>query len=89
MNETTGGGIGEGVGVAKLPAVSIVDVRGVEVGGAARTSWRSLGDRDCRGLGASASAALTTRGFASWFASGGRWAPRLRRLDGPLRPVAI
>ena len=61
-----GARVGAGAGVFDLPALShVTDVRGVEIGGAAKNVLAiAAGIAMGRKLGASAQAALTTRGFS-------------------------
>src|SRR5439155_7898685 len=59
------------------------DVRGVEIGGAAKTVLAiAAGIVSGRGLGASAAAALTTRGFAELFRFGNAFGARPETLTG-------
>ena len=63
------------------------DVRGVEIGGAAKNVLAiAAGIVTGRGLGASASAALTTRGFAELVRFGRALRRQDRNHDGPVRP---
>jgi glycerol-3-phosphate dehydrogenase (NAD(P)+) len=59
------------------------DVRGVEIGGAAKNVLAiAAGIVSGRGLGASAAAALTTRGFAELFRFGAAFGARPETLTG-------
>ena len=63
------------------------DVRGVEIGGAAKNVLAiASGIVTGRGLGASASAALTTRGFAELVRFGRAFGAQDGNDDGPVRP---
>ena len=63
------------------------DVRGVEIGGAAKNVLAiAAGIVTGRGLGASASAALTTRGFAELVRFGKAYGAKTETHDGPVRP---
>ena len=63
------------------------DVRGVEIGGAAKNVLAiAAGIVEGRKLGASALAALTTRGFANWRGSAGLW--RAQRNHGTACPAS-
>ena len=63
------------------------DVRGVEIGGAAKNVLAiAAGIVTGRGLGASAAAALTTRGFAELLRFGRALRRAARDADGPVRP---
>ena len=63
------------------------DVRGVEIGGAAKNVLAiAAGIVTGRGLGASAAAALTTRGFAELVRFGRALRRQARDADGPVRP---
>jgi len=63
------------------------DVRGVEIGGAAKNVLAiAAGIVHGRGLGASAAAALTTRGFAELFRFGSAFGARPETLNRPLGP---
>ena len=62
------------------------DTRGVEIGGAAKNVLAiAAGIVTGRRLGASAVAALTTRGFAELFRFGQAFGAQARDLDGPVR----
>ena len=66
------------------------DVRGVEIGGAAKNVLAiAAGIVAGRGLGASAAAALTTRGFAELVRFGRAYGAQAETLTGPLRASAI
>ena len=63
------------------------DVRGVEIGGAAKNVLAiAAGIVTGRGLGASAAAALTTRGFAELFRFGRAFGAQPGDADRPVRP---
>ena len=63
------------------------DVRGVEIGGAAKNVLAiAAGIVAGRGLGASAAAALTTRGFAELVRFGKAFGAQAGDADGPVRP---
>jgi glycerol-3-phosphate dehydrogenase (NAD(P)+) len=70
-DETVAGGLARALGSATFRPYHSTDVRGVEIGGAAKNVLAiAAGIVTGRGLGASAAAALTTRGFAELFRFG-------------------
>jgi glycerol-3-phosphate dehydrogenase (NAD(P)+) len=71
------------LGSATFRPYHSTDVRGVEIGGAAKNVLAiAAGIVAGRGLGASAAAALTTRGFAELFRFGQAWGARPETLTG-------
>ena len=65
-------------------------MRGVEIGGAAKNVLAiAAGIVAGRGLGASAAAALTTRGFAELVRFGRAYGAKTGDDDGPVRASAI
>src|SRR5437588_715891 len=72
------------LGSATFRPYHSTDVRGVEIGGAAKNVLAiAAGIVAGRGLGASAAAALTTRGFAELFRFGRALGARPETLPGP------
>src|SRR2546430_226227 len=72
------------LGSATLRPYHSTDVRGVEIGGAAKNVLAiAAGIVAGRGLGASAAAALVTRGFSELFRFGRAFGARPGTLNGP------
>ena len=77
------GALAEAIGSATFRPYHSTDVRGVEIGGAAKNVLAiASGIVTGRGLGASASAALTTRGFAELVRFGRAFGARPETLTG-------
>src|SRR6202042_438951 len=75
--------LAQAIGSAGFRPYHSTDVRGVEIGGAAKTVLAiAAGIVAGRGLGASAAAALTTRGFAELARFGKAWGARPETLTG-------
>src|SRR5205807_5452251 len=71
------------LGSAALRPYHSTDIRGVEIGGAAKNVLAiAAGIVNGRGLGASAAAALITRGFAELFRFGKSFGARPETLTG-------
>jgi glycerol-3-phosphate dehydrogenase (NAD(P)+) len=76
-------GLAQALGSATFRPYHSTDVRGVEIGGAAKNVLAiAAGIVAGRGLGASAAAALTTRGFAELFRFGRAFGARPETLTG-------
>jgi len=81
--ETTAAALARALGSATFRPYHSTDVRGVEIGGAAKNVLAiAAGIVAGRGLGASAAAALTTRGFAELFRFGRALGARPETLTG-------
>ena len=79
-DETIAAALAHALGSATFRPYHSTDVRGVEIGGAAKNVLAiAAGIVAGRGLGASAAAALVTRGFAELFRFGRRSARARRR----------
>jgi glycerol-3-phosphate dehydrogenase (NAD(P)+) len=77
------GSLAAALGSATFRPYHATDVRGVEIGGAAKNVLAiAAGIVNGRGLGASASAALTTRGFAELFRFGQAFGAKPETLTG-------
>ncbi|MDB5600967.1 MAG: oxidoreductase, coenzyme F420-dependent [Xanthobacteraceae bacterium] len=77
------GALAAALGSATFRPYHATDVRGVEIGGAAKNVLAiAAGIVNGRGLGASASAALTTRGFAELFRFGQAFGAKPETLAG-------
>lgn len=77
------GALAAALGSATFRPYHATDVRGVEIGGAAKNVLAiAAGIVNGRGLGASASAALTTRGFAELFRFGQAFGAKPETLTG-------
>jgi glycerol-3-phosphate dehydrogenase (NAD(P)+) len=75
--------LSQALGSATFRPYHTTDVRGVEIGGAAKNVLAiAAGIVSGRGLGASAAAALTTRGFAELFRFGAAFGARPETLTG-------
>ena len=75
--------LAQAIGSATFRPYHSTDVRGVEIGGAAKNVLAiAAGIANGRGLGASAAAALTTRGFAELFRFGRAFDARPETLIG-------
>lgn len=75
--------LAQALGSATLRLYHSTDVRGVEIGGAAKNVLAiAAGIVAGRGLGASAAAALTTRGFAELIRFGRAYGARIETLTG-------
>jgi glycerol-3-phosphate dehydrogenase (NAD(P)+) len=75
--------LSQALGSATFRPYHTSDVRGVEIGGAAKNVFAiGAGIVSGRGLGASAAAALTTRGFAELFRFGAAYNARPETLTG-------
>jgi glycerol-3-phosphate dehydrogenase (NAD(P)+) len=82
-DETVAKGLAQALGSATFRPYHSTDVRGVEIGGAAKNVLAiAAGIVAGRGLGASAAAALTTRGFAELIRFGRAYAARVETLTG-------
>jgi glycerol-3-phosphate dehydrogenase (NAD(P)+) len=82
-DETTAAALARALGSAVLRPYHSSDVRGVEIGGAAKNVLAiAAGIVAGRGLGASAAAALVTRGFAELFRFGRAFGARPETLTG-------
>jgi glycerol-3-phosphate dehydrogenase (NAD(P)+) len=81
--EKTAAGLAHALGSATFRPYHATDVRGVEIGGAAKNVLAiAAGIVAGRGLGASAAAALTTRGFAELVRFGKAFGARAETLGG-------
>jgi glycerol-3-phosphate dehydrogenase (NAD(P)+) len=81
--ETTAAALARALGSAAFRPYHSTDVRGVEIGGAAKNVLAiAAGIVAGRGLGASAAAALVTRGFAELFRFGRALGARAETLTG-------
>ncbi len=81
--ETTAEALARALGSATFRPYHSTDVRGVEIGGAAKNVLAiAAGIVAGRGLGASAAAALTTRGFAELIRFGRAFGARVETLTG-------
>jgi glycerol-3-phosphate dehydrogenase (NAD(P)+) len=77
------GALAQALGSTTFRPYHTTDVRGVEIGGAAKNVLAiAAGIVSGRGLGASAAAALTTRGFAELFRFGDAFGARPETLTG-------
>ena len=82
-DEATAAALARAFGSAAFRPYHTTDVRGVEIGGAAKNVLTiAAGIVSGRGLGASAAAALTTRGFAELFRFGRAFDARPETLTG-------
>src|SRR5580704_9416471 len=82
-DEATAAALARALGSATFRLYHSTDVRGVEIGGAAKNVLAiAAGIVAGRGLGASAAAALTTRGFAELFRFGEAFGARPATLTG-------
>ena len=82
-DEATAAELARAFGSAAFRPYHTTDVRGVEIGGAAKNVLAiAAGIVSGRGLGASAAAALTTRGFAELFRFGRAFGARPETLTG-------
>ena len=82
-DETTAAALARALGSATLRPYHSNDVRGVEIGGAAKNVLAiAAGIVAGRGLGASAAAAVVTRGFAELFRFGRAFGARPETLTG-------
>jgi glycerol-3-phosphate dehydrogenase (NAD(P)+) len=82
-DETVAAALARALGSATFRPYHSTDVRGVEIGGAAKNVLAiAAGIVTGRGLGASAAAALTTRGFAELFRFGRALGARPETLTG-------
>jgi glycerol-3-phosphate dehydrogenase (NAD(P)+) len=82
-DETVAAALARALGSATFRPYHSTDVRGVEIGGAAKNVLAiAAGIVSGRGLGASAAAALTTRGFAELFRFGRALGARPETLTG-------
>src|SRR5215470_3354435 len=82
-DETVAAALARALGSAALRPYHSTDVRGVEIGGAAKNVLAiAAGIVAGRGLGASAAAALVTRGFAELFRFGRAFGARPETLTG-------
>jgi glycerol-3-phosphate dehydrogenase (NAD(P)+) len=82
-DETTAAALAQALGSAAFRPYHSTDVRGVEIGGAAKNVLAiAAGIVAGRGLGASAAAALVTRGFAELFRFGRAFGARPETLTG-------
>jgi glycerol-3-phosphate dehydrogenase (NAD(P)+) len=82
-DETVAAALARALGSATFRPYHSTDVRGVEIGGAAKNVLAiAAGIVSGRGLGASAAAALTTRGFAELFRFGRALEARPETLTG-------
>lgn len=82
-NEEVAAALAQALGSAKFRPYHATDVRGVEIGGAAKNVLAiAAGIVQGRGLGASAAAALTTRGFAELARFGKAFGARPETLMG-------
>jgi glycerol-3-phosphate dehydrogenase (NAD(P)+) len=83
INETQASALAHALGSASFRPYSSTDMRGAEIGGAAKNVLAiAAGIVHGRGLGASAAAALTTRGFAELFRFGRAFGARPETLTG-------
>jgi len=83
QDEATAVALAQALGCATFRPYHSTDVRGVEIGGAAKNVLAiAAGIVAGRGLGASAAAALTTRGFAELFRFGQAFGARPATLTG-------
>ncbi len=86
-DEATATALAHAIGSGTFRPYHSTDVRGVELGGATKNVLAiAAGIVTGRGLGASALAALTTRGFAELTRFGTRLWRAHRNHDGPVRP---
>jgi len=82
-DDTVAAALAQALGSTTFRPYHTTDVRGVEIGGAAKNVLAiAAGIVSGRGLGASAAAALTTRGFAELFRFGGAFGARPETLTG-------
>jgi glycerol-3-phosphate dehydrogenase (NAD(P)+) len=82
-DETLAAGLARAIGSASFRPYHSTDVRGVEIGGAAKNVLAiAAGIVTGRGLGASAQAALTTRGFAELVRFGRAYAAKPETMMG-------
>jgi glycerol-3-phosphate dehydrogenase (NAD(P)+) len=82
-DETTAAELARALGSATFRLYHTTDLRGVEIGGAAKNVLAiAAGIVAGRGLGASAAAAVTTRGFAELFRFGRAFGARPETLTG-------
>jgi glycerol-3-phosphate dehydrogenase (NAD(P)+) len=82
-DEAVAAALAQALGSATFRPYHSTDVRGVEIGGAAKNVLGiAAGIVSGRGLGASAAAALTTRGFAELFRFGRAYEARPETLTG-------
>ncbi|MEA2976605.1 MAG: glycerol-3-phosphate dehydrogenase [Alphaproteobacteria bacterium] len=82
-DEQTASALARALGSANFRLYHSTDIRGVEIGGAAKNVLAiAAGIVFGRGLGASAAAALTTRGFAELFRLGKAYGARPETLTG-------
>jgi glycerol-3-phosphate dehydrogenase (NAD(P)+) len=82
-DDSIAAGLAAALGSATFRPYHSTDVRGVEIGGAAKNVLAiAAGIVHGRGLGASAAAALTTRGFAELFRFGREFGARQETLVG-------
>ena len=85
-DEATARMLAHSLGSATFRPYHSTDVRGVEIGGAAKNVLAiAAGIVAGRRLGASAAAALTTRGFAELVRFGRAYGARARNADRPVR----
>ena len=85
-DEATAAALARALGSATLRPYHSNDVRGVEIGGAAKNVLAiAAGIVAGRGLGASAAAAVVTRGFAELFRFGRAFGARAGDVDRPVR----
>ena len=85
-DETVAAALARAIGSATLRPYHSNDVRGVEIGGAAKNVLAiAAGIVAGRGLGASAAAAVVTRGFAELFRFGHAFGARAETLDRAVR----
>jgi glycerol-3-phosphate dehydrogenase (NAD(P)+) len=83
QDESIAAALARALGSASFRPYHSVDVRGVEIGGAAKNVLAiAAGIVTGRGLGASAAAALTTRGFAELFRFGKAFGAQPETLTG-------
>jgi glycerol-3-phosphate dehydrogenase (NAD(P)+) len=81
------GDLARAIGSASFRPYHSTDVRGVEIGGAAKNVLAiAAGVVTGRGLGASAAAALTTRGFAELVRFGKAYGAKAETMMGLVRP---
>jgi glycerol-3-phosphate dehydrogenase (NAD(P)+) len=82
-DDTVASALAQALGSVSFRPYHTTDVRGVEIGGAAKNVLAiAAGIVSGRGLGASAAAALTTRGFAELFRFGDAFGARPETLTG-------
>jgi len=82
-DETIATALSQAIGTATFRPYHSTDLRGVEIGGAAKNVFAiAAGIVKGRGLGDSAAAALTTRGFAELLRFGKAWGARPETLTG-------